>query len=275
MLLLLVGCDRNKPKMSTAYTGPTDPLDVVVANINARNARIDALWCAGGFSANLIDPQTKDITSGDGDLTMLYMPRRNLRLRGKVLTETVFDIGSNEDRYWLIIPNRADTMWWGYHRLLNQTGSNLLPVRPDLLTEVLAVGAIDTDLLKEPFPVMRFNNDQDAYMFTWQVQMPGRWAVQKEVWYDRKTLLPRLVLLFNPDGRIVCRAYLTQPMPVEGYDPALMVASNYSMYFPDTGSTFDIRLNDLARKRKNLPTASSFNFPGASAGVSKVIQVDK
>ena len=272
LLLLIAGC-TNKPPLQQVYTGPTDPLDMVVEGINARNARIDALWCAGDFSARLIDPQTKDVTSGDGDLTLLYMPRRNLRLRGRVLTETIFDIGSNDDRYWMTLRN--DVMYWGNHRLIGQRGPSMLPVRPDLLAEVLAVGAIDSDLLKEPFPVMRFNNDQDCYMFTWQVQLSDHWAVQKEVWYDRQTLMPRMVLLFDTNGRIVLRAYLSRPRPVEGYDPTLSIASDYAMYFPESGSTFRIQLNDLAQRRKNLPTARSFNFPGDSAGVTKVIQVDE
>ena len=62
---------------------------------------------------------------------------------------------------------------------------------------------------------MRFNNDADAYMFLWNVKLPDRWAVQKEIWYDRATLLPKLVLLFDENGRVVLRAYLSNYKSVE------------------------------------------------------------
>ncbi len=272
--MVAVGCDRNKPT-KPAYFGPTLPLVQLVDQINLHNARIDSIWADGSFRANLIDPKTKDVTRGDGDAILLYMPRKNLRLVGRVLGNRIFEIGSNEDRYWMIAYDKADTMWWGNHRLIDSKGANLLPVRPDLLAEVLGVGAINDDLLKEPVPVLRFNNDQDCYMLTWQVPLSDRWVVHKEVWYDRQTLLPKLVLLFDANGRIVLRAYLSNHQPVEGYEPTLQIASEYAMFFPDTGSTFTVKLSQIKRQSKNVPTARSFNFPGDNAGVSKVIQVDE
>ncbi len=269
-----VACDRNKP-VRDPYYGPTLPLAQLVDQVNQRNTRIDSLRAEGSFSANLIDPQTKAVTGGDGDSVVMYMPRRNLRLIGRVLGNRIFEIGSNEDRYWMIAYDKTDTMWWGNHRLIDSKGAGVLPVRPDLLAEVLCVGAIDADLLKDPSPVLRFNNDQDCYMLTWQVMLSDRWAVQKEVWYDRQTLLPKLVLFFDANGRIVLRAYLSKHAPVEGYDPALQIASEYAMFFPDTGSTFSVKLSSLKRKSGNVPTLRSFNFPGETADVSKVIQVDE
>ncbi|MBC7782910.1 MAG: hypothetical protein H7144_03645 [Burkholderiales bacterium] len=275
MLVAAGGCDPNK-QTRQPYYGPTLPLAEVIAQINERNVRIDSLRCAGTFSANLIDPKTREKTSLDGDLTLLYQPRRNLRMVGKFLANTVFEIGSNADRYWLILPQGANpAMYWGNHRLTDSRVGGLLPVRPDLLAEVLAVAAVDGDLLKEPCPVVRFNNDQDCYMITWQILLPDRWAVQKEVWYDRATLQPRSVLLFDDNGRIVLRAYLLKPQPVGGFEPEAKIASEYQMYFPQSGSTFVMRLNDLARSQNGVPRANTFNFPGDRAGVPKVIQVDE
>jgi hypothetical protein len=274
LLVLLVGCKRNKPTKEP-YFGPTLPLAQLVDQINQRNTRIESLWADGSFSANLIDPQTKKTTTGDGDALLLYMPQKNLRLVGRVLGNRIFEVGSNEDRYWMIAYDKTDTMWWGSHRLIDPKGAGVLPIRPDLLAEVLGVGAIGADLLKEPFPVLRFNNDSDAYMLTWNVVLSDRWAVQKEIWYDRQTLLPKLVLLFDANGRVVLRAYLTDHRPVDGYDPTLKIAAGYDMFFPDTGSTFRVKLADIRRNSRGVPQARSFNFPSDSAGVSKVIQVDE
>jgi hypothetical protein len=274
LALLAAGCVKTIAPPPTC-SGPTDPMDVVIERINQRNARIDSLWAEGDFSAKIVDPKTREVTTPpSGNVILLYQPKHNLRLRGKVLTEVAFDIGSNDDRYWLTIPYKTDTMWWGFHRLIGQKAPSQLPVRPDLIAEVLSVGAIEKDLLKEPVPTMRFNNDQCAYMFTWQVRMSDRWVVQKEVWYDRETFLPRLVLLFDANGRIVLRAYPTRPVQVEGYDPPVKVASRYAMYFPETGSSFYIDLKTLQRKNNSAPSPASFRFP-ENPEVSKVIQIDE
>jgi hypothetical protein len=274
-LLVVVGaCDKNKP-VSNPYFGPTLPLDQLIDQINQRNARVESVWADGSFEATLIDPDSKHLTTGSGDVILLYMPPKNLRLVGRVLGNRIFEIGSNQDRYWFISYDKTDTMWWGYHRLVDPKGTGVLPVRPDLMAEVLGVGPINSDLLKEPFPVVRFNNDQRAYMLTWQVLLSDRWVVQKEVWYDVQTLLPRLVLLFDQNGRVVLRAYLSGYREVQGYEPVLQMASEYDLFFPESGSTFLIRLSELRRESTGVPTPRSFNFPGQNAGVSKVIQVDE
>lgn len=269
--LSLTGCINHHTK--PAYFGPTLPLHDVIQQINEKNAPIDTLWSSGTFSAHLIDPETGKTTSGDGDITALYAKEKSLRLSAKVLGEKVFDLGSNDDRYWLIIPGKTDTMWWGYHRLIGSQRAGRLPVRPDLLIQVLGIGHLNADLLKEPAPTLRFNNDEDCYMITWTVRLSDRWAIQKEVWYDRQTLRPKLVLLFDADGRVTLRAYLLDPQPVEGY-PAVTLASRYDMFFPESKSTFSIHLQDLRRSKPNLPGPKTFQFP-ESPDVSKIIAVDE
>ena len=272
---LSAGCVAH-PQGRQPYFGPTLPLTDIIHQINERNTAVTSLWSSGTFSAHLIDPQTKKKTDGDGDLTLLYQPKKNLRVVGKVLTQKVFDIGGNDDRYWLILPTE-DVMWWGYTRLIGQGRASQLPIRPDLLPEVLAVTPLETDLLKEPAPTLRFNNDQDCYMVTWNVQLSDRWAVQKEVWYDRATLQPRLVLLFDPNGRVALRAYLSkfQPIYLGNGKNGPQIASQFDMLFPESGSKFSITLKQLEDSHNNAPNGRSFAFPGDRAGVSRTIQIDE
>ncbi len=271
----LFGCVPKTQKMP-AYYGPTEPMSAVIEKINQRNVRLDSLRCAGNFSATIVDPETKKKTSPpDGDVTLLYRPPHDVRLQGTVIGHNAFDMASNASRYWLILPEQ-DTMWWGYHRLIGSAAASRLPFRPDLIPEVLGVLPLEKDLLKEPSPTMRVNNDARAYMLTWNVLLGDRWAVQKEVWYDVETLLPRLVLLFDANGRIQMRAYLSQYKPVDGYDPAVRLAARYEMFFPESGSTFTLDLTDLRRKYKEWPNDFSFKFPDEDrAGVTKVIQIDE
>ena len=270
------GCVEKTRPTRAPYFGPTDTLADVLQQISQRNAVMDSLRCSGTFSADIVDPETKARTTGDGDVTLLFKPRRNVRLVGKVIGTTVFDIASNDERYWLILPEKTDTMWWGYHRLIGTARAAKLPVRPDLIAEVIGVAAPDVDLLKEPTPLLRFNNDQDCYMITWHITLGDRAAVQKEVWYDRASLQPRMVLLFDANGRVTLRAYLSKPQAVSGFETQVMLASRYDLFFPDSGSRFVIELTDLDRSRNGAPTARSFQFPGDDrSGVSKVIQIDE
>ncbi|HRK30493.1 MAG TPA: hypothetical protein PLD59_05395, partial [Tepidisphaeraceae bacterium] len=163
----------------------------------------------------------------------------------------------------------------GSFEKLATADSALIPIQPDLLSEVLAVGDLNTDLTREPAPVMRFNNDADAYMFVWIVRAQSKWVAQKEVWYDRETKHPRLVLLFDVDGRIVLRAYLSKHQQVG--ETNAFVATEYDLLFPDRQAKLKLSLNELKLENNGVPREGSIRFPGPNAdnaGVSNVVRID-
>src|SRR5262249_24483323 len=158
-------------------------------------------------------------------------------------------------------------MYTGTYQNLARINADEIPIRPDLILEVLGVQSIPVDLLKQPVPVLRFNNDNDAYMIVWNAQLADRWIAQKEVWYDRTTKLPKAVLLYDADGRVILRAYLADHQPVRTDDVPReqwpMVATSYRLFFPDSGSVVQFSLKeDLASKRNGKPDARSFTYPG-------------
>jgi hypothetical protein len=254
----------------------------VVAEINANNAALPTLWSHHYFDANIVDDRgRKTFASGDGNL--IYKAPRGMRLVGnKDIAGRVFEIGSSDDRYWLMLtpPNERSRMWWGWYRNLGKPGvdTRSLPIRPDLVLEVLGIGTINTNFLEPPTPVMRFNNDAHSYMFVWSYPTAGRWVAQKEIWYDRATKLPRRVFLFDENGRVVLRARLSGHEPVELPEvPAERwpkVARRYELFFPDTGSTMTFDLDEVAPDRKGVPTRRSVTFP-ENPNVDEVIQLDK
>jgi hypothetical protein len=188
----------------------------------------------------------------------------------------IFELGTTRDEYWMIVRPEADTMWWGSFDQLDQADASLIPIQPDLLAEVLAVANLDTDLTREPAPVMRFNNDADAYMLVWIVRGQSRWVAQKEVWYDRQTLQPRLVVLFDGDGRIVLRAYLSDHMPVA--DTTATMATKFDLLFPDRQTKLKLTIEAAKLQNNGVPREGSIRFPGPNAdnaGVSNVVRVDE
>lgn len=276
-LAAVAGCPPKPPPSPKGYFGPTEPMVDVVGQINRNAAAVPTLRAAGNFEAHIVDQGKRHFVNGD--VTLLYRRPDEVRLIGKKdLAGQIFEAGSNGDRYWLIVKADTDTMWWGEIANLDHIDPSQLPIRPDVLIEVLGIDQIPTDLLREPVPTMRFNNDADAYMLNFNVRLPDRWAVQKEVWYDRQTKLPRLVLLFNEHGRIVMRAYLSNHRPLESDNrdegDAAKVATRYQIFFPDTGTSIRFDLDDVALTRNRAPNDQSFIFQ-QNPGVSRQINLDE
>jgi hypothetical protein len=282
-ILLSSGCVPKRANERRVYIGPTETISEVVQAVNANNRRLPTLWSSGYFEADIMDKGRRHYVNGD--ITLLYRQPGEMRLVAKKdIAGAIFEVGNNRQRYWLTVKGDVDTMWWGsYDENGNSSpDARQMPIQPQLLMEVLGVGMIDEDLARQPFPVMRFNNDADVYMFVWNVRVPDRYVAQKEVWYDRKTKLPTKVLLFDENGRVVLRADLSKHQPVEvegsGRNEWPMVATNYRLYFPDSGTSMTFELNHLALQRETrrvkVPNDSSFAFP-SEPGVNHVVQVDK
>lgn len=282
-MLGITGCRAPVRDAPRGYFGPTESIHAVVQKVNANNEQIPTLRGAGDFEAWIKEDPNGKTQFVNGELTLLYSRPHSMRLIGKKdVMGSIFEIASNDERYWMIVrpPDNAEhLMWWGTHANAANVDPKKIPVRPDLVLEVLGLQTLSTNLLEPPMPVMRFNNDKDAYMVVWHERLPDRLVALKEIWYDRVTLRPKLVLLFDANGRIVLRAYLSnhKPLEVPGVAPAEWpdVATRYELLFPDTGSKMIIRLvDDVALKRNNAPNPRSFLFP-EDPGVSRVIPIDE
>jgi hypothetical protein len=256
----------------------------VVAAVNANNAKLPTLWAEiGRMRAQFTDDNGKrhDETLDGGNLLYRQQPR-SLRLNGnKLVVGNVLELGSNEDVYWLAIKEGPDTAWWGRFEHLGSKCSQPIPIRPDLLMEVLGLTLFDPNFGEPPVPVMRFNNDADAYTFVWVAPAGDRFVATREVWYDRKTKRPKLVVLYDLNGRVTLRAYLTDHEPVEVADLPReqwpQVATGYDLFFPETGAKLTLRLGQVKLRNRGAPSNATFTFsPDAKRlGVSKVIQLDE
>jgi hypothetical protein len=268
---LLAGCCTCPPPAPPhAYVGPTDSIDVVVARINRNAVRVPTLWSQLDYTASFVDPERKQTTAASGDGVLLYARPDSIRISGnKDIAGEVFQLGCDGDQFWVKVRRSVSTgdYYWGHLANVGRPGCQPVPIRPDLISQVLGVGLLQTNLLALPTPVMRFDNDADAYVFDFNVRRPDRWVTQKEVWYDRATDHPTRVLLYDDAGRVVLRADLSQHQPVDAPDDVPVdrrpiVARHYDLRFPDTGSTMSLDLNDpeVTHKvgRVTLPNAATF-----------------
>jgi hypothetical protein len=262
------------------YEGPILPLPEFVAQVNARNENLPTLWARHYYEANIVDDRgEKHFVNGDGNL--LYKRPRGMLLVGtKPALGRVFEIGSTEDVYWLKVSEQLDTMWWGRYENLGKPCVQKVPIDPSQVFEVLGVSTFNTDLTALPAPVLRYNDAQDCYMLVWVGRLADRYVAIKEVWYERKTLLPTMVILFDENGRPQLRASLSGHKAVEVADVPRerwpMVATKYRLFFPDTGTTMSFELTDMEPCHNGVPCRRGISFPGPqNAGVNKVIQLDQ
>ena len=280
----LTGCCTCPPPSvpPSAYHGPTESVDAVVRRINGLAGRVPSLWTQLDYTASFVDPRHQR-TDASGDGTLLYRRPASLLLTGdKDIAGQVFQLGCDGDQFWVKVRTAADSAdyYWGHLSNLGKPGCQPVPVRPDGVAQVLGVGLLQTNLLEQPTPVMRFDDQQDAYVFDFNGRRPDRWVTEKEVWYDRLTAYPKRVLLYDDAGRVVLRAELSrhEPFGAPG-DGRPVVARHYDLTFPDTGSTMSLDLNDpeLTHRFRKLvfPNAASFdrdNYPPDEH--DRVVQVD-
>ena len=282
MTFCLTACTRGLPPVSAKlYRGPTDPIETVIAAINQNNLRIPTLWANHDFEATVIDPQSGRSQYVNGFGTVQYTGPLMMRLRGKKELADLFDMGSDGSRFWMRAIPENDTLWWANFTNVDKPCISQMPLRPDLILEVLGIRPIETDLSKEPVPILRFNNDADSYMVDWMAHSTDRWLVRKEIWYDRASKQPSLVLLFDSRGRVVLRALLANFQPVElpeGAPPSWpIMATHFSLYFPDTGSKMSLNLSSMTISHNGFPRAASYgiDFSQLAAQGTKVIPLDE
>lgn len=281
---LPVGCrdqvaDTRQPT-TQPYKGPTLTLAEFAQAVNARNENLPSLWARHYYEATIFDDKGRShFVNGDGAL--LYRRPQSMLLVGtKPAAGRVFEIGSTDEEYWLKVVPEMDSMWWGRYEHLGKPCVQKVPIAPNQVFEVLGVGTFNTDFTALPAPVIRFNDAADVYMLVWVGRMSDRYAAVKEVWYDRKTLLPTFVVLFDENGRPQLRANLRNHRPVEVEDVPRerwpVVATRYELFFPDTGTKMAFDLSEMEPCRNGVPCRRGIVFPGVEeAGVSKVIQLDQ
>jgi hypothetical protein len=270
LVVLLGGCHPPLRKNARYYNGPTQSMNEVVSRINANNQRLQTLYLNHNFAAEIVE-RTKDgkqrKTAIDGSGVIMYQAPDNLYMNGRhPIGGKLFTLGCNPKQYWLAVDQeKVDAIWYGRTENVGKPCVKEMPLRPDLLMEVLGVFTFDPNFARFPAPVMKFNNDEDVYMFTWVMPQADRFVPVKEVWYDRQTMRPRLVNLFGSEGRILLRAYLSNPRHVKidgvAEDQQPYIAGKYDLLFMDTQSRMTIEISDAYLKYKGAPEPRVFHMP--------------
>ncbi|MDB5322413.1 MAG: hypothetical protein JWN40_4044, partial [Phycisphaerales bacterium] len=91
---------------------------------------------------------------------------------------------------------------------------------------------------------------------------------------DLETKLPKLILLFDANGRIILRAYLSDHKQIP--ETGGMIATRYELFFPENKSQMSFHITDLhayiIKGKIKIPNPGSFAFP-QEPGVKKQIEI--
>lgn len=292
-LLPALACKPKPPPPTavTTYTGPLMATPQLVAALSENSRPLRTLWARHDFSVSFLDDNGK-VRSFDGDGVLLIRKPPagspsgtpvELRLQGsKDVMGQVFDVGANKERAWLTLLADIDTMYWlaqGAEIPPAGPGKPNIPVRPDLIADVLGIADVPTNLAGYPTPVMRFESAADAYvlMFVEPSQEETHLVTRRELWVDRSTLRVTKVLLFAPDGRLAVQSDLAKHEPLSGTattQRSTLVPTDITLTFPQSRTTMRLTLRSLQPSRNNLPSDVSFKFP-TPPPVPKVIRLDQ
>lgn len=282
--LFAVGCTHVEvvpPPKVQLYSGPLASQQEVINRLAAGNAEVRTLWSRFDFGLAYRDKKgNPDEHSGTGVLT-LRKPALgtdapiDISLRGsKDALGEVFAVGANQERAWLILRGKIDTMYWLPQGSNAKIDPALLPARPDLVADVLGLSDIPTDLTTPPVPVMRYDAETDCYILTFveaATDVPDRYITRREIYVGRVDYRPHEVRLFAPDGRIAVRSELKNWAPLAS--STAQVPTDITLHFPLSRSTFRLVLRDPLASRNGFPKDISFVFPD-EPGVGNIERLD-
>jgi hypothetical protein len=135
----------------------------------------------------------------EGHLFLVKADR--LFLHGQVLGQEVFKMGMNDERFWLWIRPRVNTVWTGCR---GGEGEGRFILSPADLLAVLGVFPVELSA-DEP---AAFDTQPRQYVLTQQRRFGGEKVPLKRTWFDRQTLRPVRIDLFDDSGARVAMAEL-------------------------------------------------------------------
>lgn len=286
----VTGCRSVRPPpppvaSGVVYMGPLLTTPQVIRGLQDRYSPVRTVWSRHDFAVSFEDKRGRIRTfDGDGVLLLrkpaLQSPPgtpTEIRLTGtKDIAGTLFELGANRDRAWLTLHHDIDTMYW-LPQGTEPVDPTQVPIRPDLVAEVLGVSDWVTDLSRYPTPVMTYQPESDTYRLTLVEPAPPNQGVflrtGREVSVDRSTLMVRQIVFYGAEGRPTVVAKLDKWVGLRG-SPGAFVPSDIVLSFPVSKATMRFSLREPVVSRNNLPSDISFRFP-ANPPVSKEIRLDQ
>ena len=285
LLLLLAGC---KTAASDAVRADGEVLNLpeLVRRVNANNERLPSMVARGYLEAVIVEEAGGDGRYVNGAVNVLHLkPGRLLIKADKDAIGGLFELGTDGKKLWFH-DDLNDVAYVGTIGNLDPRAAAELPLRPDLVLQVLGVNLLQTDLTKFPAPLLEVDPQNGLMMVRFvepAVLGVPRLRVSKQVWYELPAEpgglpLPRKVILSDDDGNAVLLADVGDFTRVGG-DDGPVVARRFGVFLPQTGSKLRIELDRLAlrdgRGFRAVPNERTFAFDPAARRMESVVDLDR
>lgn len=262
----VAGCpDGRKP---ICYEEPL-PIGAVVARVNANSNRMDFLLRAVGGSAVgkwQRSPDSSATTSFDMKAHLLYRKPRDLYLRMEHTLSARIEAGSNSSEFWVWERLNDNRYYWGEHKWLDSSREADLPVRPDVLLDVLGVGDLPAHTTGIRGPVLWVRDECYQLVFlSYDDEGQGYISKVMEIGRGEPYLVDR-ILYFNPDGRPIMEVLLSEYKPIDGSE--VLAPRKIDMKSLENENHMTLRFPKMERSDPPSAELNPFISPMRSGNVS-------
>jgi len=251
LLLALAGAARPAGGAGDAVLPPGE----LIARHNAWADHIQHLWARADLRLNA-PADEQGSRREQHDLTghlFLAKPER-LFVHGQVLGKDVFTVGMNAERFWLWIRPKVNTVWTGRR---GGEGERRFILSPADLMVALGLFRIDLDPAVDAECVAQRRHTvlTECWPDT-TVRMPRR-----RVWFDRATLRPVRVDLFDEAGHRLLLAELLRYEPVGLAGVPLCTAYRVRFYGDGQEMLLVLRLTEVKPEKEPNPRIFAYREP--------------
>jgi hypothetical protein len=202
VLVALGAAGCGPTRVAGGPVGPRLSPDEVIRAHNAWADSIQQVWSRA--AVGLVVPRGAgrgDIARYDMDGHLFLVKPDRLFLHGQVLGQEVFKMGMDAERFWLWIRPKVNTIWTGRRGGQGERRFILSPA--DLM---MALGVFPVDL--SPASPAEFEALPHAYVLTLEWRGGPKRLPLRRIWFDRQTLRPIRVDLFDEGGTRIVMAEL-------------------------------------------------------------------
>ena len=224
------------------------PAEVLAAH-NAWADSIRHVWSRAAVTINFPVGEKREQHDLDGHF-FLVKPDR-LFLHGQVFGQDVFRIGMNAERFWLWIRPGVNTVWTGRRGGKGERALLLSPA--DLMA---ACGTSRIDLARGA--AAEFVAERRHYILTEQRRAGNARLPARRIWFDRMTLRPVRVDLFDEVGR---RLVMAELLTYEAVGDTQVCTAYRARFYGDEEVALVLRLSKVSLEKKPNPRLFQYRLP--------------
>ena len=228
--------------------GASTPAEVLAAH-NAWADSIKHIWSRAAVMINFPVGEKREQHDLDGHF-FIETPDR-LFVHGQVLGRDIFTIGMNAERFWLWIRLNVNTVWTGRRGGKGERALILSPA--DLMA---ACGCRRIDLTRGA--AAEFVAGRRHYVLTEHRRAGAAVLPTRRIWFDRTTLRPVRVDLFDEVGR---RLVMAELLRYERVGETEVCTAYRVRFYGDEEVALVLRLSAVRLDKKPNPRVFEYRLP--------------